>query len=83
MYKATYDSLHFLKKAASHSTKGTRSGRVDILPPEAQPTKETYLSARDQLDILKARDEFLREQIQSIKIIWNRVFTQTWSLACF
>lgn len=36
MFKRTWNQPHFLKRAASHSTKGSRSGRVDVLPPGAK-----------------------------------------------
>lgn len=36
MFKRTWNQPHFLKRTASHSTKGSRSGRVDVLPPQAK-----------------------------------------------
>jgi phage I-like protein len=36
VFKRTWNQPHFLKRTASHSTKGSRSGRVDVLPPSAQ-----------------------------------------------
>lgn len=36
MYKATTEATHFLPRTGSHSTKGARNGRVDVLPPNAK-----------------------------------------------
>jgi len=35
MYKRTVSSAHFIARTGSHSTKGHRNGRVDVLPPNA------------------------------------------------
>lgn len=36
MLKRTWNQPHFLKRTASHSTKGSRGGLVDVLPPGAK-----------------------------------------------
>lgn len=55
MYKKTCDSQHYIGRAANHSTKGSRTGLVTVLPPSAQPEFETYL------DLAAQREELLKK----------------------
>lgn len=55
MYKKTCDSRHYIGRAANHSTKGSRTGLVTVLPPSAQPEFEMYL------DLAAQRDELLKK----------------------
>ena len=50
MYKATTEAAHYLTRAASHSTKGFRNGRVEVLPPSAKaPIYDDLTSRRAKL----------------------------------
>lgn len=47
MFKRTWNSPHYLARAASHSTKGRRNGRVDVLPPASS---EALYGIAQQID---------------------------------
>lgn len=64
MYKRTAELSHFLPRTGSHSTKGSRSGRVDVLPPNAQEQVFDDLDNRRQ--ILKGRLTTIRASISSL-----------------
>lgn len=53
MFKKTWDGQHFLAIAGSHSTKGARNGRVDVLPPSAHDA--TYWDAESRRAAIQAR----------------------------
>jgi len=52
MYKQVGNSQHFIARTGSHTTKGSRSGRVTVLPPEARPHEQAHLELREQLRVL-------------------------------
>lgn len=55
MYKATTEATHFLPRTGSHSTKGSRTGRVDVLPPEAKSPIYDDLQSRRTILIEKVK----------------------------
>lgn len=57
IYKQTSEATHFLPRKASHSTKGSRNGRVDVLPPGAE---EALWDVASQIADGEARLETLR-----------------------
>jgi hypothetical protein len=65
MYKKTVESRHFLKRAANHSTKGSRRGYVDVLPPEAK--EDTYFPTIDQREQLTDRLKLAVSELAQIK----------------
>lgn len=59
MFKRTWNSPHFLARTASHSTKGKRNGRVDVLPKDAT---EALYSIADQIADGDTRLDHLRKR---------------------
>jgi hypothetical protein len=55
MFKSSSESQNYLRRVASHSTKGSPSGRVVVLPPAARPQEFLYASLKDQIANTKVR----------------------------
>lgn len=53
MYKRTHDSHDYLRRVASHSTKGSRRGVVSVLPPGAK--EQVIGNFRERKDALNAK----------------------------
>lgn len=53
MFKRAGESQHFIPRKGSFSTRGSRGGRVDTLPPEAQPHEQAFLELRRQYEGLE------------------------------
>lgn len=65
MYKSTHQQHDFIRRVANHSTKGSRRGFVDILPPRAIEIENRYLTLADRFDgLLADRDRLDAEILQ-------------------
>lgn len=64
MFKKTWNSPHFIARTASHSTKGKRNGRVDVLPPQA---RTPLYDIATQISNANAHIESLRQQRTAAK----------------
>lgn len=73
MLKRTWNQPHFLKRAASHSTKGSRSGRVDVLPPNAKmhlyDIAAQIADGNDRLENLSAEKHALEAEFHKLSRI--------------
>lgn len=69
MYKATGDAAHYLPRTGSHSTKGARNGRVDVLPPEAQDAELVYLDCVEQVTSLVAEQAALEKECGKLNVL--------------
>ena len=52
MYKTTADKQHDLARTGSHATKPLATGRVEVLPPEADPWAAIFNDVRTQRRIM-------------------------------
>jgi hypothetical protein len=66
MYKGASDSQHFVGRKGSHSTKGSRGGKVTVLPPEAEPHEQIFLELSEQMAILEQRRLPVVQEVQSL-----------------
>jgi hypothetical protein len=48
MFKTTQDKQSDIARTASHATKPFATGRVEVLPPDARPWEEVYLTFKEQ-----------------------------------
>lgn len=71
MFKRTWNQPHFLKRAASHSTKGARTGRVDVLPPEARTPLWSIAAqietAAERVEKLRAERDAAKEALHTVE----------------
>lgn len=66
MYKNSTNQLHYIKRAGSHSTKESRTGRIDAIPAWAQEPEDYYNSIRDQYRLLA--DQLIKLQTDLTEI---------------
>jgi len=55
MFKYTSDKEQSLNRTGSHATKPFATGRVEVLPPEAKPWEEVFLSFSEQYKIAASK----------------------------
>lgn len=66
MYKSTHSNHDYLKRVASHSTKGSRRGYAEVLPPEAVAREDEYVSLSGQLDNMIEEHMRLQRRLEEI-----------------
>lgn len=71
MFKRTWNSPHFIARTASHSTKGKRNGRVDVLPPGASESlygiAEQIADGEQRLARLRAERDELADELHRLQ----------------
>jgi hypothetical protein len=66
MFKKSSDQLHFIERTGSHSTKASRTGRIDDIPPWAAEPEEYYNSIRDRWHLLHEQLMDAQEKLTAI-----------------
>lgn len=66
MYKGTSENLNHIERVASHSTKGSRRGFVD-LPGYAKEPEEYYQSLLEQGEFVRAELNKVQEECRDLK----------------
>jgi hypothetical protein len=68
MYKSSSDNTHYMNRTGSHSTKGSRTGIVYDIPPDAQEAEEYYNSLKEQWGILTDELHTISQDVHALKI---------------
>jgi hypothetical protein len=68
MYKNTERLTSFHQRVASSSTKPYAGGRVEVLPPEAKPWEEIYLSLFEQYEIIVQIINDINDRISEVNL---------------
>ena len=68
MYKSSSDNAHYRNRTGSHSTKGSRTGIVYDIPPDAQEAEEYYNSLKEQWGILTDELHTISQDVHALKI---------------
>jgi hypothetical protein len=66
MYKTTSDRQHDISRTGSHATKPLATGRVDVLPPGADPWAAIFNDIRAQRQIASENYEIAVRQLQDV-----------------
>lgn len=66
MFGNSSDRQSYLKRVASHSTKGHANGRIDVLPPCAREREQVYVSTKEQWENIEAVALRLKSEMNDI-----------------